>query len=771
MLRPFVRRVRPRSPVAASILALCAALATSGCTGLISSGVGGDDSGGGGDDDTGGHHGTTTPDDYDPPPAPLALPDAAIAAAGGRIHDLLAASPLSHSVLVVDETTGQTIASESARALLTPASNTKLYTTAASMEILGEDHGMTTEALATAPIGPDGTLTGDLTVLFQNDFSLSSDLYGSGNARAPLDRLAAGLAARGLRHVTGAVHMTGEAVYDAYELGTLDVSAERTQTASALGAALGAAGIQVDGGVSASASLSPPDGAEVLVTHAPISLSVVESPLLVHSNNEMADMLIRHLGWEVEGESSAAAGDRAVLDWLGSIGVDTAGISLNDGSGLSHANKVSATSTSAVLEFMETSPAGADWWRSFSIAGVRGTIGNRLTGGDTLGRVFAKTGTLSDTVALSGFLENRHDGQRYRFSILLNKVTSASAARTLADAIVTAVAGDLRDGAGGARPAAPVLESVLPTDTAGVLDIAWDPVSGADGYLVWLSDDGRVWSRQGARYVHATHFFAGDLSDSQPTYVRITARAAGGLESDPSATYAGTASEAPPELLLVDANDRWQVQPSPENVLVENHDFIARLAQATGGRRLASAHHGAVERGEVVLDGAPHVLWALGEQSVTQGALTPAARDLLSAYLAGGGAVIFSGSELVWALADQGSSEERAFSEDVLGTGLVADDAGTYEVLGAPGSALSDLPLTSFLWPDGMDVMFPDVLAPVGDARPLLRYAGGTGGTAALAITTPGRRVAVFGFPIEAVPSGAARAALIDGTFAVLDGP
>ena len=770
MLRPFVRRVRSLVPVVAPILALCAGLAAApGCSGIIS-GSGDDDSGGGGDDDGGGgHHGTTAPDDFDPPPAPLALPDGAITAAGGRIHDLLAASPLSHSVLVVDETTGQTIASESAGALLTPASNTKLYTTAASMEILGEDHGMTTSALATAPIGPDGTLAGDLTVLSQNDFSLSSDLYGS--PRAPLDRLAAQLRARGLRHVTGAVRLSGEAVYDAYELGTLNVSAERSQTTSALGAALGAAGITIDGGVTSSASLSPPDGAQVLVEHAPISLSVVESPLLVHSNNEMADMLIRHLGWEVQGDSSAAAGDRAVLDWLGSIGVDTTGISLNDGSGLSHGNKVSATSTSAVLAFMETSPAGADWWKSFSIAGVRGTIGNRLTGADTLGRVFAKTGTLSDTVALSGFLENRHDGQRYRFSILLNKVTSSSTARQLADAIVTAVAGDLRDGAAGARPAPPVLEHVLPTDTAGVLDIAWDPVDGADGYLVWLSDDGRVWSRDDARYVHATHFFAGDLSDAQPTYVRITARAAGGLESDASTTYAGTASDQPPDVLLVDANDRWQGQPSPENILVENHDFIARLAQATGGRRLASAHHGAVERGEVVLDGAPHVLWALGEQSVTQGALVPAARDLLSAYLAGGGAVIFSGSELVWALADQGSSEERAFSEDLLGADLVADDANTYEVLGAPGSALADLPLTSFLWPDGMDIMFPDVLAPVGDAQPLLSYTGGTGGTAALAVTTPGKRVAVFGFPIEAVPSGAARAALIDGALAVLDGP
>jgi D-alanyl-D-alanine carboxypeptidase len=762
---------RPRTTMSSlgrlpQAIAVAAALAATACSGIVTGGIGGDDDG----DGDGDMDGDGEPDDGDPiepdsfetAPPPLALPAGAIDSVGARIRGLVDAAPFAHSVLVENRTTGQVIAEANPDRMSTPASNTKLYTTAAAMEILGEDHGLTTRVFAAAPIGAGGAVSGDLHIILEHDFSLSSDIYDG--PRQPLDRLAGALKAAGLTSVGGTVRVSGESVYEANSIGYLDLAAERAQTTDAMAGALAAAGISV-GGVAGSTALEPPAGSVAILERAPITLAVGVSPLMTDSNNEFADLLIRHIGWSVDGTSSAAAGTGAVIDWLASAGIPTDGISLNDGSGLSHSNKVSARSTVSLLRFMEGTPVGETWLNTFAIAGVRGTLGGRMTGGDTVGRVFGKTGSLSDTIALSGRLENRHDGQRYYFSVLLNQAgIDQTRARALGDDIVESFAGNLRQS--GPRPATPALRFARGTGTPGVLDIGWTEVGGADGYLVWLSEDGRVWSRDAARYVHGARFKAGDLSADRPTFVRVTARGADGLESDPSATYAGTAGDDGTEVLLVDGNDRWA--DSAENTLGRTHDFAARVAASTGARRLATVHHGAIEDGSAELGEVPTVMWLLGEESTMTVALSAEERGALEAYVEAGGLLVLSGSEVVWALADQGTADEKAFAADVLGAGLSNDDAGTYEVVGAAGSPLAGVPWSSFYAPDGMDIMFPDVLTPGAGAQAILRYVGGTGGAAAIATTGP-RHVVVTGFPIEAVPSAAARATIIDAALSSVD--
>ena len=698
-------------------------------------------------------------DAFEPPPPPLALPDEVIAAAAQQVSAIIAGTAFTHSVLIENATTGQLVADSNADALLKPASNTKLYTTAAAMEILGADHGLTTRVAADALPDGEGVIAGDLHIVLEHDFTLSSDLYDG--PRQPLDRIAQALARRGVTRVDGAVQVSGEPVFEASSIGILDLAAERAETTDAMAAALADAGIAA-ATVTSSAALDLPEGATLLLEHAPISLATGTSPLNTDSNNEFADVLIRHLGWLVEGDSSAEAGTRAVLEWLASTGVPIDGIELHDGSGLSHDNRVSARTTVGLLRFMDGSPIGAIWGRTLSIAGVRGTLGSRMVGEDTAGRVFGKTGTLRDTITLSGFLENRHDGQRYRFSVLWNEVDDAATARALADQIVEVVAGNLRGS--GARLAPPQLRLARATGSPGVLEIAWSEVEGADGYLVWTSEDGRTWPREAARYVRESHFLAGELSAAQPTYVRVSARGADGLESDPSAAYAATASGERAAILMVDGNDVWS-SPAAENSLAQNHDFLAGLAASAGQRTVDSAHHGAVESGEVDLAGYDVVVWAAGEESTMTVALTAAERDRLAAHVGAGRALIVSGAELVWALADQGDADEQAFVTDVLGAVYVGDDAATYEAEGA-GDKSGDfgaLPLMSFLAPDGMDILFPDVIAPAEGGVELLRYVGGTEGGAAIGHpAASGRRVVVTGFPIEALPSDAMRAALLD---------
>jgi D-alanyl-D-alanine carboxypeptidase/D-alanyl-D-alanine-endopeptidase (penicillin-binding protein 4) len=733
-----------------------------GCTGIITSDDdddGAGDDGPGGDDDDDGP--PVEPDAFEPAPAPLELPAEVIEGVAGQIQALASGSPYSYSVMVENLTTGQVVVEASPDRLLKPASNTKLYTTAAALEILGEDHGLSTRVLAAGPI-EGGTVTGDLHLVLEHDFTLSSDLYDG--PRVPLDRIASALKRRGLNNVTGNIRVLGESVYEANSVGYLDLATERSQTTSAVAGAFSAAGI-TSAGVVSSASLEPPAGSQLLLDHAPLSLAVGSSPLNTDSNNEFADLLVRHIGWRVDGQSSTTAGTAAVIEWLASTGAPSEGVVFHDGSGLSHDNRVSARTTVGLLRFMLGTPVGPVWAGTFAIAGVRGTIGGRMGGGDTLGRVFAKTGSLTGVITLSGSLENRHDGQRYLFSVLFNDVGDQTAARARADDVVEVFARNLRGN--GPRPAAPVLEVVRPTGTPGVMDIRWSAVDGVDGYIVWLSEDGRVWPRDQARYVRTATFKAGDLSAAAPTFVRVSARAADGLESDPSATYAGTASDERAEILLVDGNDRWLAQPSPENVLGANHDFLAALGSAAAAADhglIASANHAAVERGDIELGDHRAVIWALGEESVTQTALSAAERDLIRAYVDAGGGLIASGAELVWALADQGSAEEKAFASEVLGAGLLNDDAATYEFEGTAGGPLADVPWSSFMAPDGMDIMFPDQLAPVGTAVAALSYVGGTGGAAAVA----SEKVIVTGFPIEAMPHPGARAALLRAAIAAV---
>jgi D-Ala-D-Ala carboxypeptidase 3 (S13) family len=416
---------------------------------------------------------------------------------------------------------------------------------------------------------------------------------------------------------------------------------------------------------------------------------------------------------------------------------------------------------------MDGSPVGAAWSRTLAIAGVRGTLDTRLLGEDTAGRVFGKTGTLPDAIALSGSLENRHDGQRYLFSILWNQVTDIDLARELADQIVEVVARNLRDG--GERPAAPQLHFVRSGAAPGLLDIGWSEVEGADGYLVWLSEDGRTWPRSAARYVRANRFAAGDLSAAMPTYVRVTARGEDGLDSDPSAAYAATASGEPAAILLVDGNDVWTTA-APENVLGRNHDFLAGLASSLGERAVASAHHGAVESGDIDLAEHDLVVWAAGEESTDTVALSEAERELLAAHTGSGRALILSGAELLWALIEQGSGDDQAFAADVLGAEYVADAAATYEAEGTPGGDWAALPLLSFLAPDGMNIEYADVLAPGDGGVELLRYVGGASGGAVIGHPrSSGRRIVVTGFPIEAVPSGQARAAILEAALRFLE--
>jgi hypothetical protein len=306
-----------------------------------------------------------------------------------------------------------------------------------------------------------------------------------------------------------------------------------------------------------------------------------------------------------------------------------------------------------------------------------------------------------------------------------------------------------------------VLHAVLGDASGSSITIAWAPVDGADGYVVWLSEDGRRFAREEARWVTGTRFVAGGLSEGGDAFVRVSA-VAGEIESAPSDALAASVAREGARVLLVDANDRWEREPSPENTLGGAHDFLVPHAEVLAplGLTFDSVANEAVARGEIELTAYSLVVWASGEESVDDETFDADERAAIGAFSASGGALVVSGAEIGFDLAGSGTADETEFMERTLGASYVADDAGTVLATGVgPLASIGDV---VFYAPATVVVAYPDVLAPTTGAQAVLAYVGGTGGTAAV-LRTGIEPVVVLGFPLEAIEGTRERAAIVSG--------
>ncbi len=694
----------------------------------------------------------TTPVDETTLPAPPFLDSAVVADLTDAIDDLL--SGTTHGVLIVDAENGQIVYESNPDDALTPASNTKLFTSATAMDVLGEEHRLRTRAFAPAQPDPSGRVA-SLTVLVEHDATWSPYFYE--DQYFPADRLAAELYEAGVRSVTGALTLAGEVLVDGDSLGTYDEAAHRAAGVAVVEDALSLFGISV-GSTGTSGSFDAPAGVVLAARESP-PLSVVTHPLNVYSHNEMADLLANHNGWELWSGSSYADGEAATLDFLGDLGIDTTAIHFADGSGLSHDNTVTARSVVELILGMQRRPAGQAWERTFSIGGVIGTLDDRLTGENTAGRVLAKSGSLWNTIALSGVLYNRHDGHRYVFSILQNELTDQTQARAIADAVVETVAADLRGG--GARPESPVLNAVInPGD--GSIDVSWSAAAGAAAYGVWTSPDGLVWDRASAVVETGTRHTLAGLPAEGPQYVRVMAYHSTG-ESEASDVYAATPATGPSAILVVDGNDRWDA--SWENTRGTGHDFVRSVVEALPGRRVDSASNEAVTDGTVALTAYDAVIWLSGEESTDDATFDDAEQALVTAALDAGVDLLVSGAELGWDLDYLGTPDMQAFYHERLHASYVDDDSGTFTTLPTAGGIFDGMEEVAFYTPGRMVVDYPDRISASNGGDPALLYVGGDGGTAAVSFDGSYQLVNL-GFPVESIDGRAQRTEFLERVLA-----
>jgi D-alanyl-D-alanine carboxypeptidase/D-alanyl-D-alanine-endopeptidase (penicillin-binding protein 4) len=359
----------------------------------------------------------------------------------------------SHGVLVVSLDRADTLFSWNADARLTPASNLKLFSTAAALHYLGPEFRWSTYLLAEGEVR-GGVLTGDLVLFGTGDPTMGSRRF-PGTARA-LDALADSLRARGVREVSGSIVADGSFFdprlrgqgWTAEDLVSwfgapvsslvttenlsggrpvdepVRVAGERFRTA------LARAGIRVRGGVRTirEPGLSragfharrPAAGAHVLATYRSPALRDVVRVTNHISHNLFADEALRTVGRVAGGEGSFEAGERAVARMLSSADPPR----MLDGSGLSRLDRVSARTVVALLAAMERSP---EFRASLPIAGSEAGL-RRMYGTAAAGNLRAKTGTLATVSALSGYV-TAADGERLAFSIITNGVPRTALAK------------------------------------------------------------------------------------------------------------------------------------------------------------------------------------------------------------------------------------------------------------------------------------------------------------------------------------------------------
>ena len=188
-------------------------------------------------------------------------------------------------------------------------------------------------------------------------------------------------------------------------------------------------------------TIAPPlEGRRVLAWHT--SVQVAEDVTVINkaSQNLHAELLLRLLGKIHGTDGSFEQGARVVRQFMIGAGVEDGDFFFYDGSGMSPDDKIAPRAYTQLLAYASRQPWGGAWRDTLPVAGVDGTLAERFRKSPLKGRLWAKTGTLNEVNALSGYL-TAASGKTLSFSILVNGRRPGSEAEVQAiDRIAEAIA-------------------------------------------------------------------------------------------------------------------------------------------------------------------------------------------------------------------------------------------------------------------------------------------------------------------------------------------
>jgi D-alanyl-D-alanine carboxypeptidase/D-alanyl-D-alanine-endopeptidase (penicillin-binding protein 4) len=166
------------------------------------------------------------------------------------------------------------------------------------------------------------------------------------------------------------------------------------------------------------------------------AFNAIAAQTLKPSQNQYTEIILRTLGRTQPPGSTETGrmrddeekGLEVVKNLLRQAGVNDNEVALNDGSGLSRNDLISANTTIQLLTFMSKHKYFAQFREALPIAGVDGTLRTRMRGTPAEGNVRAKTGSLSSVASLSGYVTTA-GGEHLVFSMMLNNYPDAAAVR------------------------------------------------------------------------------------------------------------------------------------------------------------------------------------------------------------------------------------------------------------------------------------------------------------------------------------------------------
>jgi serine-type D-Ala-D-Ala carboxypeptidase/endopeptidase (penicillin-binding protein 4) len=159
--------------------------------------------------------------------------------------------------------------------------------------------------------------------------------------------------------------------------------------------------------------------ASLLWIHLSPPLSEIIKPMLKESLNLCAETLERVLGVELRGEGTFSKGLEVVEETLGGMGINKRSYNYADASGLSRLNLVSADTLVKILKSMHERTCFSNFYDALPVAGCDGTLANRMKGTAAENNAHAKTGTLSNVSAISGYVRTK-SGELLAFSMIAN---------------------------------------------------------------------------------------------------------------------------------------------------------------------------------------------------------------------------------------------------------------------------------------------------------------------------------------------------------------
>ncbi|MFN3939224.1 MAG: D-alanyl-D-alanine carboxypeptidase/D-alanyl-D-alanine-endopeptidase [Chitinophagales bacterium] len=160
--------------------------------------------------------------------------------------------------------------------------------------------------------------------------------------------------------------------------------------------------------------------------HKSAPLSAIIKETNGKSINLYAEALLKTIGYEKMKTGTQAASIKAVRNFWTTNGFSLKGFNMEDGSGLSRLNTMTAYQMASFMMFGFKQPDFETYKNSMSVAGVSGTLKNIGAGTVAQGKILAKSGSMYKVRSYTGYVQGK-SGKIYTFSIIVNNYTCASA--------------------------------------------------------------------------------------------------------------------------------------------------------------------------------------------------------------------------------------------------------------------------------------------------------------------------------------------------------